>query len=120
MLTVQPVSMNTNFQKVSFQRNDRQAFEDDREFFEYAKNNQSERNSWIRDFIRNKLSSNDVNFSGALQACQNLVFRDAYPDDYAALGQKLTESLEKKNGKIKKRLEELGYDVHGEKLQGEA
>ena len=93
---------------------------DDREFFEYAKNNQSERNSWIRDFIRNKLSSNDVNFSGALQACQNLVFRDAYPDDYVALGQKLTESLEKKNGKIKKRLEELGYDVHGEKLQGEA
>ncbi len=37
MLTVQPVSMNTNFQKVSFQRNDRQAFEDDREFFEQQK-----------------------------------------------------------------------------------
>ena len=37
MLTVQPVSMNTNLQKVSFRRNDRQAFEDDREYFEQQK-----------------------------------------------------------------------------------
>ena len=34
MLTVQPVSMSTYSQKVNFQRNDRQSFEDDREFFE--------------------------------------------------------------------------------------
>ncbi len=37
MLTVQPVSMNTYSQKVNFQRNDRQSFEDDREFFEQQK-----------------------------------------------------------------------------------
>lgn len=37
MLAVQPVSMNTNFQKVSFQRNERQAFEEDRDFLEQQK-----------------------------------------------------------------------------------
>lgn len=36
MLTVQPVSMNTNFQKVTFKSN-RQSFEDDRDFFEQQK-----------------------------------------------------------------------------------
>jgi len=37
MLAIQPVSMNTNPQKVSFQRSDRQSFEDDRDFFEQQK-----------------------------------------------------------------------------------
>lgn len=92
----------------------------DKEIYEYAKNNQSERPVWIRDFIRNKLSENDVNFSESLQSCQNILFKDAYPDDYAELGKKLIDSLEKKNGKISGRLEELGYDVHGNKLDKEA
>lgn len=37
MLAVQPVSMNTYSKKVSFQKNDRQAFEEDREFYEQQK-----------------------------------------------------------------------------------
>ena len=87
------------------------------EFIEYVKNNEADRNSWYRAFMSVILASSDAAYSKLLQRCMNIIYREQYPTDYKELSKKLNESLEKKNKKIKERLEALGYDVHGKKIE---
>lgn len=87
------------------------------EFIEYVKNNEADRNSWYRAFMSVILASSDAAYSKLLQRCMNIIYREQYPTDYKELSEKLNESLEKKNKKIKERLEALGYDVHGKKIE---
>lgn len=87
------------------------------EVLEYIRNNQGKRLEWMREFMRNRLESSDVTYNGAMQACQDLVFKDAYEKEYLEMSHKLAESLEKKNSKIRAKLAEMGYDVHGMKLK---
>ena len=63
------------------------------------------------------LASSEAVSSKLLHNCMNIIYREQYPTDYAELGKKLNESLEKKNKKIKERLDALGYDVHGKKKE---
>ena len=87
------------------------------EFIEYVKNNEADRNSWYRAFMSVILASSDAAYSKLLQRCMNIIYREQYPTDYKELSEKLNESLEKKNKKIKERLDSLGYDVHGKKKE---
>lgn len=80
---------------------------------EYIDNNQSKREQWYREFIKERLTFADVEYNKVLQLCQDIYFRDAYPDDYAALGMKLAKNLDKKNTKIADQLKEMGYDTDG-------
>ena len=89
----------------------------DDKIVEYVKNNEADRNSWYRAFMSCLLASSDAVSSKLLHNCMNIIYSEQYPTDYAELGKKLNESLEKKNKKIKERLDALGYDVHGKKKE---
>lgn len=89
----------------------------DGEFIEYVENNEADRYSWYRAFMSNILASSEAISSKLLHKCMNIIYNEQYPTDYAELGKQLAESLEKKNKKIKERLDTLGYDVHGKKKE---
>lgn len=79
----------------------------DSDFVNYVKNNQADRNQWYRAFMSECLSSNNVNFYSYLQKCQNILFAEQYPDDYAELGKKLADSYDRKVKKLNAKLAEL-------------
>lgn len=89
----------------------------DGDFVEYVKNNEADRYSWYRAFMSNILASSEAISSKLLHKCMNIIYNEQYPTDYAELGKQLAESLEKRNKKIKERLDALGYDVHGKKKE---
>lgn len=82
-------------------------------FKDYITNNQEKRNDWYREFIREHLTSANVEYNKMFQLCQDIYFRAAYPDDFTALGEKLAKSLDKKQSKIAAQLKEMGYDTDG-------
>ena len=82
-------------------------------FKDYITNNQEKRNDWYREFIREHLTSANVEYNAMFQLCQDIYFRAAYPDDFTALGEKLAKSLDKKQSKIAAQLKEMGYDTDG-------
>lgn len=82
-------------------------------FKDYITNNQEKRNDWYREFIREHLTSANVEYNAMFQLCQDIYFRAAYPDDFKKLGDKLAKSLDKKQSKIAAQLKEMGYDTDG-------
>ena len=78
MLTVQPVSMNTYHQKVSFQRNERQSFEDDRDFLEQQKReiegliDDNRLPSGMRKFLKGANVITDALIAGFTVACATI------------------------------------------------
>ncbi len=86
----------------------------------YVKNNFTEENRvmWQRSFINRFCKESTYNKLGhkVLMAC----FMEAYPKPFGEISKKFADQFEKKSEKIKKRLEELGYSVHGEKIKGGA
>lgn len=83
------------------------AFEEKKSWIDYVRNNQSDRPRWYREFIRNNLTSNDVNFYSYLQECQRLIFSEQYPDEYDRFTQDELKKFEKKDKKLRERLKEL-------------
>ena len=71
---------------------------------------------WYREFMRNIFDSSDVNFNSTYQYLMYEVMKEWLPKETEKLGQSTIKDLDKKNDKIKAKLEELGYDVHGNKL----
>lgn len=88
------------------------------QIYDIAKGNTDDRDLWYREFLRVKMSEGW--YPGALSAhiCSE-VMRLWKPDEVQEEDMKIIHATEKKNAKLKERLEELGYDVHGKKIKTE-
>lgn len=88
------------------------------QIYDIAKGNADDRDLWYREFLRVKMSEGW--YPGALTAhiCSE-VMRLWKPDEVQESDMKIIHATEKKNAKLKDRLEELGYDVHGKKIKSE-
>ncbi len=88
------------------------------QIMDIAKGNTDDRDLWYREFLRVKMSEGW--YPGALTAhiCAD-VMRLWKPDEVQEEDMKIIRATEKKNSKLKERLEELGYDVHGKKIKAE-
>lgn len=79
----------------------------DKSWIDYVKNNQSERMHWYREFIRENLTSNDVNFYDYMRRCQIMIFSEQYPDEFSKMNKKILGSYSKKESSLKSKLDEL-------------
>lgn len=79
----------------------------DKSWIDYVKNNQSERMHWYREFIRENLTSNDVNFYDYMRRCQIMIFSEQYPDEFSKMNKKIIDSYSKKESSLKSKLDEL-------------
>ena len=88
------------------------------QIYDIAKGNIDDRDLWYREFLRVRMSEGW--YPGALTAhiCSE-VMRLWKPDEVQEADMKIIRATEKKNEKIKERLEELGYDVWGKKVKTE-
>lgn len=88
------------------------------QLYDIAKGNADDRDLWYREFLRVKMSEGW--YPGALTAhiCSE-VMRLWKPDEVQEEDMKIIRATEKKNVKLKERLEELGYDVWGKKIKTE-
>lgn len=88
------------------------------EIYDIATANTDDRALWYREYLRIKMSEGW--YPGSLPAviCGK-VMREWKPNEVHEASMKLIRATDKKNEKIKQRLEELGYDVHGKKKQVE-
>ena len=88
------------------------------QLYDIAKGNIDDRDLWYREFLRVRMSEGW--YPGALTAhiCSE-VMRLWKPDEVQEADMKIIRATEKKNEKIKERLEELGYDVWGKKVKTE-
>lgn len=88
------------------------------QIYDIAKGNADDRDLWYREFLRVKMSEGW--YPGALTAhiCSE-VMRLWKPDEVQEEDMKIIRATEKKNARLKERLEELGYDVHGKKIKTE-
>lgn len=84
---------------------------------EYVKNNQADRNIWYREFMREIFGSSEIVYNKAYQYLMYHVMNEWMPKESKELSEKTIKELDRKNDKIKQKLEELGYDVHGNKLK---
>ena len=73
----------------------------------YVTEHQMERMKWYREFIRTKLSESSVLYNTQLQACQNMLFREQYPEKYKEMSGRLNGAYEKKDEKLKAKLKEI-------------
>lgn len=94
---------------------------DQEKIYAYVKNNLTEENMlrWQRSFI-NKVVSDKATYNKLAQRCMRDCFKIAYPKDFEELSKKHADQFEKKSEKIKLRLEEIGYNVKGKKINGES
>ena len=106
------------FSKCGYQFKDKFGFKcySDKGMVDFVRNNQADRNMWYREFMRNIFDSSDVNINSTYQYLMYEVMKEWLPKETEKLGQSTIKELDKKNDKIKAKLEELGYDVHGNKL----
>lgn len=88
----------------------------DRSMINVIKQNRADWPMWIREFIRNTLSSADITYNELYQHCAEHVLREWMPKEYGefvrSIGDKLLKGLEKNAAKLK----ELGYDTKGKLL----
>ncbi|MBE6310539.1 MAG: chromosome partitioning protein ParB [Bacteroidales bacterium] len=89
---------------------------DDKGMIDFVRNNQADRNMWYREFMREIFGSSDITFNKTYQYLMYQVMGEWLPKESSELGAKTIKELDRKNDKIKAKLEELGYDVHGKKL----
>ena len=62
---------------------------------------------WYREFIRENLTSNDVNFYDYMRRCQIMIFSEQYPDEFSKMNKKILDSYSKKETSLKSKLDEL-------------
>lgn len=88
----------------------------DRWFIEIVKQNQADRPLWMREVIRNIISSADITYNQLYQHCACLVLdkwkHKQYEEMVRAINVKLDKDLQKNADKLK----ELGYDSNGKLL----
>lgn len=86
------------------------------ELYDIAKGNAEDRDLWYREYLRVKMSEGYFPGSLCSVVCSR-VMRYWNPAKVQEEHMKHIRATDKKNDKIKERLEELGYDVHGKKIK---
>lgn len=96
-------------------------YSDHEKIITYVKNNLTEENKvrWQRAFM-NKVMGDKGSYNKLVQRAMRECFKIAYPKPYEELTKKYADQFEKRSEKIKLRLEEIGYNVKGQKLTGES
>ena len=96
-------------------------YSDQEKIISYVKNNLTEENMvrWQRAFI-NKMCYDKATYNKLAQRAMRECFRIAYPKPFEELSKKYADQFEKRSEKIKLRLEEIGYNVKGQKITGES
>ena len=90
----------------------------DRKYIDIIKQNQADRPMWMREFIRNIISSADITYNRLYQFCANAVLSEWMPKQYPEIVRDISVKLDKKLAKIDEKLKELGYDSNGKLLPG--
>lgn len=88
------------------------------QIYDIAKVNADDRDLWYREFLRVKMSEGWYPSALTAHICSD-VMRLWKPDEVQESDMKIIRATERKNAKLKERLEELGYDVHGKKIKSE-
>lgn len=91
----------------------------DRSFIGIVKQNRADWAMWVREYIRNIISSADINYNGLYQYCAGLVLEEWMPNEWHELMHKLNEKLGKDLSRNAEKLNELGYDTDGKLLPKE-
>ena len=73
----------------------------------YVTEHSQDRMKWYREFIRYKLSESAVTYNKHLQECQNMLFREQYPEKYKEMSDKLNSAYQKKDDRLQAKLKEL-------------
>lgn len=93
-------------------------YSDNKKIHSYVENNLTEENMlrWQRSFIA-KTVCDRYSYNELANRVMRDCFHVAYPDDYHELTNKYADKFAKRSEKIKVRLQELGYNIHGEKIE---
>jgi len=94
---------------------------DQEKIIPYVKNNLTEENKqrWQRGFM-NKTFNDKSYYNKLAKRAMRDCYKIAYPKPFEKLAKKYADQFEKKSEKIKLRLEEIGYNVKGQKINGES
>lgn len=90
----------------------------ERKYIDIIRQNQADRPMWMREFIRNIISSADITYNRLYQFCADVVLSEWMPKQYQEMVHDISVKLDKKLVKIDERLKELGYDYNGKLLPG--
>ncbi len=90
----------------------------ERKYIDIIRQNQADRPMWMREFIRNIISSADITYNRLYQFCADAVLSEWMPKQYQEMVHDISVKLDKKLVKIDERLKELGYDSNGKLLPG--
>lgn len=96
-------------------------FYDQEKILAYVKNNFTDDHTtmWMRAYI-NKVIAERATYNKLAQRVMRGCFKLAYPKDFDELTRKHADKFEKRTEKIKSRLDELGYNIEGKKIDGES
>ena len=75
--------------------------------FDFAKEHQSMRIQWVRDFIRSSLTKEQYIQNEAFRDSIFILIHEQYPEDFKQIGAGLKKMADKKIGKIDAQIEEL-------------
>ena len=81
--------------------------ENNTDIVKYVTENSQDRKKWYREFIRTKLSDSAVMYNSHLKECQNMLFREQYPEKYKEMSDKLNSAYQKKDDRLQAKLKEL-------------
>lgn len=90
----------------------------ERKYIDIIRQNQADRPIWMREFIRNVISSADITYNRLYQFCADAVLSEWLPKQYQEMVHDISVKLDKKLAKIDEKLKELGYDSNGKLLPG--
>lgn len=90
----------------------------ERKYIDIIRQNQADRPMWMREFIRNIISSADITYNRLYQFCADAVLSEWLPKQYQEMVHDISVKLDKKLAKIDEKLKELGYDSNGKLLPG--
>lgn len=90
----------------------------DRSFIDIIKQNRADWPMWIREFIRNIISSADINYNSLYQYCASQVLREWMPKEFHETAMAISDKLGKDLSKNAEKLKALGYDTNGKLLPG--
>ena len=90
----------------------------ERKYIDIIRQSQADRPMWMREFIRNIISSADITYNRLYQFCADAVLSEWLPKQYQEMVHDISVKLDKKLVKIDERLKELGYDSNGKLLPG--
>lgn len=90
----------------------------ERKYIDIIRQNQADRPMWMREFIRNIISSADITYNRLYQFCADVVLSEWMPKQYQEMVHDISVKLDKKLAKIDEKLKELGYDSNGKLLPG--